>query len=47
MKAGQTEKFSCDCCSKDFEITLEPNCPHAEEASPEVCPFCGSDLPNE
>ena len=44
MRAGQTEKFLCDCCGKEFEITLEPHCPDAEEASPDVCPFCGSDV---
>ena len=44
MKAGETQKFSCDVCAKDFEITLEPNCPYASDAIPELCPFCGTDI---
>lgn len=44
MSPGETQKFSCDCCGKDFEITLEPNAPYAEEATPELCPFCGNDI---
>ncbi|KKM93806.1 hypothetical protein LCGC14_1204710 [marine sediment metagenome] len=44
MSPGETQKFSCDTCGKDFEITLEPHCPHAEDAAPEMCPFCGGDI---
>ena len=47
MRPGETQKISCDCCAKDFEITLEPDCPHANEATPEICPFCGYKLPDE
>ncbi len=41
MSPGETQKFSCDTCGKDFEITLEPHAPDAEDATPEMCPFCG------
>lgn len=44
MSPGETRKFSCDTCSKDFEITLEPHTPHAEDATPEMCPFCGAGI---
>lgn len=44
MYAGETKKFSCDTCAKDFELTLEPHAPHAEDASPEMCPFCGGNI---
>ena len=44
MSPGETTKFSCDTCAKDFEITLEPNCPHAVDAMPEMCPFCGGSI---
>ncbi len=44
MRPGETQKFSCDTCVKDFEITLEPNAPHAEDATPKLCPFCGDDI---
>lgn len=44
MKAGETQKFSCDVCAKDFEITLEADCPYASDATPELCPFCGTDI---
>ncbi len=44
MSPGETQKFSCDTCAKDFEITLEPNVPHAEDATPEMCPFCGGGI---
>lgn len=44
MKAGQTQKFECDTCGKEVEITLWPSCPHAEDATPELCPFCGGTI---
>ena len=44
MRPGDTEKFLCNICGKDFEITLEPNIQYAEEATPEWCPFCGGDI---
>lgn len=44
MSPGETKKFLCICCVKEFEITLEPNAPQAQDATPEVCPFCGTDL---
>lgn len=44
MNPGETQKFSCNTCAKDFEITLEPNVPEAEDATPEMCPFCGGGI---
>ncbi len=44
MSHGDTQKFSCGTCGKDFEITLEPHAPHAEDATPETCRFCGGEL---
>ncbi len=42
MSPGETTKFLCDCCVKEFEITLEPYTPDAPDATPELCPFCGT-----
>ena len=46
MSPGETEQFECDTCAKVFELTLEPDCPSAEDATPEICPFCGGHIVN-
>ena len=44
MRAGETRRYSCDTCGKNFNLTLEPDAPVAEEATPELCPFCAGNI---
>ncbi len=49
MKAGETERFDCDECLIEFEVTLEPKAKGSKElseavATVTVCPFCGEEL---
>ena len=44
MRPGDKQTFRCDECSREFAITLEPRTPHAEDAIPEMCPFCSGDI---
>lgn len=50
MNAGETERFYCEECSTEFEVTLEPKAqgfkgaPGTPEPEPKEvahCPFCG------
>ncbi len=52
MYSGQTGKYLCNECLREFELTLEPA---AKDAGPaedddgqpgevQCCPFCGSEL---
>lgn len=52
LNNGETKRFECDECQKEFEVTLEPKC--AEMKDPpkgyggvDYCPFCGTSNPNE
>jgi len=51
MEAGKTERWDCDDCGTEFEVTYEPKAKdsprEAENIEPKevtVCPFCGSDI---
>lgn len=49
MKPGETERFSCDGCLTEFEITYEPKAKGLkdtgiEEKTPVTCPFCDDSL---
>lgn len=50
MKAGETERATCNECDTEFEVTFEPKAVNmAEEDRPKDeddlrhCPFCSSD----
>lgn len=51
MLEGQTQRFDCDGCSKEFEVTLEPKMRgkppgrRATGAQVKHCPFCGTGNP--
>lgn len=50
MKAGETERFDCEECSREFEIVYEPKATTPkekkgiEDADVTNCPFCGASL---
>lgn len=54
MNPGQTERFNCDQCETEFEVTLEPkakdNPREARDMEGGVVsyyPFCGGDITRE
>ena len=52
MKAGQTERFYCEDCLAEFEVTYEPkakglNDIDIEEKFLHMCPFCGKTITEE
>lgn len=55
MKAGSTERFDCESCNREFEVTLEPKASGTSEAAKQAakdlgeaevaaCPFCGEEV---
>jgi uncharacterized protein with PIN domain len=53
VKAGETERFDCEECSAEFEVTYEPKCKDKPSAAKGIlnndvttCPFCGAGLPD-
>lgn len=49
MKDGEVERFDCDNCSVEFEVTLEPKTKEKDKGKSgdsvvEYCPFCGGFL---
>ena len=44
MNPGETERYMCDSCLLEFEVTLEPHpAGGGEPGDVEYCPFCGSE----
>lgn len=44
MSPGETVKFSCPNCRRDFDICLKPDVSDTEPADVGYCPFCGEPL---
>jgi hypothetical protein len=48
IQPGETKRFECESCGKEFEVTLEPKAKNSPEsltmqpADVGACPFCAS-----
>jgi hypothetical protein len=50
LSPGETARYSCDQCSTEFEVTLEPKAKgdnkeqaKIESQTVDFCPFCGEE----
>jgi transposase-like protein len=48
IEPGETIRYCCSKCDREYEITFEPKAadmqtkPDMDSAAPSQCPFCGS-----
>ena len=52
MNAGETARFDCPDCNREFEVCLEPKAkgmknPPDDTADVLHCPFCGADIESD